>query len=101
MCWEKKIPQAIQAGISLDDFWHEDSDYVNLMIKTYYQRINYESWLHGLYVYDAVTSALGGLFDKNAKYLKEPYRIAGEETENIETKVDQEMEFRNALLECY
>lgn len=93
---------AIQAGLNLDDFWYEDFDYVNLVIKSYFDRINYEAWAHGFYVYEAVSLVVGGIFNKDVgTYPKEPYNTSDNKIDYEEIKEDKEIEFRNALMECF
>lgn len=63
----------------LQEFWNDDPDllwtYRNLYIQKIEQdielqkqMINYQSWLQGLYNYNAIASA----FSKNAKYFEKP-----------------------------
>lgn len=73
------MPLAIKCGMSAHDFWYEDARLIECYITAYRQRSNEVAWMNGLYVYEAVSSAINnvmpgaigrGLNGKQVKPLK-------------------------------
>ena len=95
-CFERLCPYSISLGMTWDQYWHGDP----MMVKAYrkaeklrMERMNYEHWLQGLYVYDALTK-VSPLFRDLGKrssepYPEEPYDIFGEKPKE-EEMTDQE-----------
>lgn len=100
--FEKAFPFYLALGMSYEDFWSKDS----CMVIAYREadkirrtERNYEAWLQGAYVYEAIVAVAPVLipFAKNPKpspYLKEPYPLSKEEAEEKreeEGKSDNEL----------
>ena len=86
--------------MSLSEYWDGDSELPRYFLKSYKMRqeqINHEAWLHGLYVYDAVVSALSHLSDKpssHKNYATEPYSFNApkdDEAEKVEAEARAEV----------
>ena len=66
-------------GMSYDLYWDGDNAAPHHFLKAFKMRQenkNHEAWLHGLYVYDAVISAMTHLSDKKSNhknYAEKPY----------------------------
>lgn len=65
------LPSAIRYGISYKDFWDMTPKAIAVYRKVFeekqqeeYDRINYKSWLSGMYVMNAIAACI----DKKAKY---------------------------------
>ena len=93
--FEKALPYYMAIGMSPDEFWHGDSSLTAAYRDAYklkQKNLNWQLWMQGLYIYDAVAVAVGNnLSKKGAKrleYLKEPLEIF-EKTE-AEKKVEEE-----------
>ena len=91
-------------GMSYDEFWNQDVS----MVKAYRQanelrdkRRNYELWLQGMYIYEALCDA-SPLFRFSMKkgtvkpepYVKEPYPITVAEAREREERKAREFEER-------
>lgn len=75
--WNELLPTALECGMTPTQFWEDDPRLVHsYLIKHTLELdgINFQSWVIGLYVYNAVSSSLSQGFDKNskAKYLEKP-----------------------------
>lgn len=74
-------------GMTYAEYWHGDAAaprYYREAYKKKQEQVNHEAWLHGMYVYDAVTSAMSLLnTDKNkhTKYAEKPYSFTPEDRE--------------------
>lgn len=88
--------------MSSEEYWEGDISLPRYFLKAYKMRqeqTNYDAWLHGLYVYDAVTSAMTRLSDKKSQhkdYASKPYSF--EKTEETE---EQEKELAEAQAEVW
>lgn len=74
------LPLAITFGMSTAEFWYEEPDLLWAYQKSYiektkleHEKINYTSWLNGLYFYDAFSTALYNSFSgKNSNKMSYP-----------------------------
>ena len=79
-------------GMSYTEYWDGDSDatkYYREAYKMKQEQTNHDAWLHGLYVYDAVVSAMTHLNSKkdtHRSYAEKPYSFSAEKEENEESK---------------
>ena len=79
--------------MTASEYWDGDNDFPKQYReaeKLRQERINYEAWLHGLYVYDAIMSGLSHLNSKKSSqhtYADKPYTFSSEKTEETEKKV--------------
>lgn len=82
-------------GMTYEEYWNGDSSlpiYYREAYKIKQESANHEAWLHGLYVYDAVTSALTLLNSKESSrksYTSKPFSFSKETIEE-EKKVEAE-----------
>lgn len=82
-------------GMTATEYWDGESDlpkYYREAHKMKQESLNQEAWMHGLYVYDAVVSALTLLNSKQGShksYAPKPYSFSGEKNEE-EKKVEAE-----------
>lgn len=73
--------------MSSTEYWDGDNDLPKHFRKAYKMRqeqINHEAWLHGLYVYDAVTSAMTHLNPKkntHKNFAAKPYSFTSADVE--------------------
>jgi len=86
-------------GVSYDEFWHSSTErlrYYYLAERQRIQRRNYELWLQGAYIYDAVGTVISNAFAKKGstakKYAQKPYDILEPTNEEKELKAKQERE---------
>ena len=100
---DKACSQWMAIGVPYDVFWNGDYTqlkYYEEMHEYVLKQRNYEMWLQGMYIYDAISTALSKAFDKRsrAEYAKEPYQIMPmTETEQEVAKQKKINEFRNQL----
>ncbi len=86
--------------MSYEQYWHGDSSlpkYYREAYKKRQEQSNHEAWLHGLYVYDALLSAMSHMNpNKNThqKYAEKPYSFTPEEVEKEEENKVIEAEAR-------
>lgn len=92
--FEECCPFYISIGMSASEYWEGDNDYPKQYRKAEKMRqeqVNYEAWLHGLYVYDAIMSGLSHV-NKNKSdhknYAEKPYDFTPKVKE--ENKVESE-----------
>ena len=77
--WLEKLCEYYMAmGVSFDEFWYGDYCRLKFYEKAYTNRLkkrDYDMWLQGAYVYQALTVALARGFggDKRAEYPKQPF----------------------------
>lgn len=77
--FEELCPFYMSIGMSYAEYWDGDSDipkYSREAFKMRQENVNHEAWLHGLYVYDAVMSAMSHMNDNKSKhknYAERPY----------------------------
>ena len=81
MFW-KALPSYLAMGMTSEEFWYDDPRLAKAyreaqILKT--ELMNQEAWIHGLYVYDAVATAInnsfGGKGTKKQKYLEKPIEL--------------------------
>lgn len=98
------LPYALKCGMTADEFWYGEPRLLSSYIKKYEQEldeINYESWLIGLYVYKAISTALGDAFSSknniNNKYFDKPLEeLNSNYIEEHKEKLDKkDTEYRN------
>lgn len=69
----------LSIGMTPAEYWEGDNDlpkHYREAFKLKQENANYEAWLHGLYVYDAVTSAMSHLSKNESdhkSYAEKPY----------------------------
>ena len=94
------LPFYLSIGMSSKEYWEGDALLPKAYRKAYKTRqeqTNHEAWLHGLYVYDAVMSALTHLSpktDTHKTYTPQPYSFNQEkvsEEKKVEAEVQAEM----------
>ena len=96
--FEECCPFYLSIGMSSAEYWDGDNDLPRYYRKAYkmkQEQMNRDAWLHGLYVYDAVVSAMTHLNqDKKShkSYAPEPYSFAKEENERIKAQKVAEAE---------
>jgi hypothetical protein len=96
--FEEHFPYYLALGMTYEDYWRRDP----CLVKYYRQaerirteRVNYEAWLQGAYIYDAlcfVSPILHAFAEKGTQpmeYLKKPYAIGKEKAEQ-ERKAQEE-----------
>lgn len=91
--FESQCPFYMSIGMTYDEFWEGSADHVIAYRKAYILRQktnNYAAWLHGRYIYDALSAvvpALRGLSKEPVSpYLEEPYPITKEDMEDYERR---------------
>lgn len=86
--------------MSSAEYWDGDNDLPRYYRKAYkmkQEQINREAWMHGLYVYDAVVSAMSHLSqNKNShkNYAAEPYSFTQEDIDREDERKVVEAEAR-------
>lgn len=87
--FEECLPFYLSIGMSSEEYWKGDALLPKAYRKAYrmkQEQMNYEAWLHGLYVYDAVTSAMTHLSDKKSNhknYAEKPYDFTPRKEEEV------------------
>lgn len=86
--------------MSAAEYWTGDPSLVRYYRKAYkirQEEINNTAWLQGLYVYDAVSTALSNaLSKKKNKYAKQPYNFNNREKSEFEKAHEVEVEQQKA-----
>jgi hypothetical protein len=89
--FEENFPFYLAIGMSSAEYWEGDPSLTRYYRKAYKIRqdeINNNAWLQGLYIYDAISTALhNALRGKNSKakeYAKQPYNFENTEKSEIE-----------------
>lgn len=79
LIFSKWLPAALRIGISYNDFWPMNPKILNILIDAYRSRkedenkiMDLQAWLTGVYVREAVASALAG---RKHKYPEKPYAM--------------------------
>ncbi len=95
--FEECFPFYLAIGMSSAEYWSSDPSLVRYFRKAYnlkQEEINNNAWLQGMYIYDAVSTALhNALRGKNTKareYAKRPYEF--ENREKTEQEKAQEVQ---------
>ena len=100
---DEYCPFYLAIGMSYAEYWEGDPSLARYYRKAYkikQDEVNHNAWLHGLYIYDAVSTAiynaLKGKNKKAEKYAEKPYEFQREKTEAEKAK-EVEVEQRKAL----
>jgi hypothetical protein len=108
--FEECFPFYLAIGMSYAEYWEGDPKLTQYYRRAYQIRqeeINNNAWLQGMYVYDAISTALhNALRGKNSKareYAKQPYELnKKEKTEQEKIKeVEVEQEKAAAWMESF
>lgn len=105
--FREAFPEYLAMGMSYDEYWNKDSTLVIAYRKAYQMRRdnrNFEMWLQGRYIYDAI-AALSSILRtslskqpiKAEKYVERPYPLTKEEADRIQE--EKRVARMNALLE--
>ena len=102
--FEENFPFYLAIGMSSAEYWEGDCSLTRYYRKAYkikQEEININAWLQGLYVYDAVSTAVhNALRGKNSKareYAKQPYDFNNREKTEFEKAREVEVEQQKAL----
>jgi hypothetical protein len=102
--FEESFPFYLAIGMSSAEYWSGDPSLVRYYRKAYkikQEEINNNAWLQGLYIYDAVSTAVhNALRGKNSKareYAKQPYNFENKEKSEFEKAKEVEIEQEKAL----
>ncbi len=102
--FEENFPFYLAIGMSSAEYWSGDPSLVRYYRKAYkikQEEINNNAWLQGLYVYDAISTALhNALRGKNSKakeYAKQPYNFENKKKSELEKAKEVEVEQEKAL----
>lgn len=97
--FEENFPFYLAIGMSSAEYWSGDASLVRYYRKAYeikQEEINNNAWLQGLYIYDAISTALhNALRGKNTKareYAKQPYNFGNKEKSELEKAKEVEAE---------
>lgn len=101
--FEENFPFYLAIGMSSAEYWESDPSLARYFRKAYrikQEEINNNAWLQGMYVYDAVSTAVhNALRGKNTKareYAKQPYNFENKEKSEIEKAKEVEIEQEKA-----
>ena len=101
--FEECFPFYLAIGMSSAEYWANDPSLVRYFRKAYemkQEEFNNNAWLQGLYIYDAVSTAIHNAFKgKNTKaseYAKQPYKFGNKEKSEAEKAKEVEMEQEKA-----
>ena len=97
--------------MTVEQFFDSTDIEVHAFEKAYYNRMNTQSWMNGLYNYQAQSIALSNAFaqrdSQRISYPSEPIKMFSEVKE-IEDKIEErkdvdskDLEFRKMMMECY
>jgi hypothetical protein len=102
--FEESFPFYLAIGMSSAEYWEGDPSLARYYRKAYkikQEEINNNAWLQGLYIYDAVSTAMhNALRGKNSKareYTKQPYNFEKKEKSELEKAKEIETEQEKAL----
>lgn len=103
--FEENFPFYLAIGMSSAEYWSGDSSLVRYYRKAYkikQEEINNTAWLQGMYIYDAVSTALhNALRGKNTtvrEYAKQPYSFGNKEKSKFEKAKEVEAEQAKAAV---
>lgn len=88
--FDECFPFYLSIGMSSAEYWDGDNSlprYFRKAFKMRQENVNHEAWLHGLYVYDAVTSAMSHLSKNKSdqkRYADKPYDFTPKKEEKVE-----------------
>ena len=101
--FDESFPFYLSIGMSFAEYWEGDSTLARYYRKAYQikqDEINTNAWLQGMYIYDAVSTALhNALRDKKTHtrdYAKQPYNFKHREKTEIEKAKEVEIEQQKA-----
>lgn len=98
--FEECCPFYLSIGMSSAEYWDGDNDLPRYYRKAYkmkQEQTNREAWMYGLYVYDAVVSAMSHLSQNKSShksYAPEPYSFTKEDIERENEQKVAEAEAR-------
>ena len=102
--FEENFPFYLAIGMSFAEYWSGDPSLVRYFRKAYLikqEEINNHAWLQGVYIYDAVSTALhNALRGKNTKareYAKQPYNFENRQKSESEKAREVQVEQEKAL----
>ena len=102
--FENSFPFYLAIGMSSAEYWTGDPSLVRYFRKAYkirQEEINNNAWLQGLYIYDAVSTAVhNALRGKNStakEYAKQPYNFENKEKSEYEKAKEVEIEKQKAV----
>ena len=102
--FEESFPFYLAIGMSSAEYWEGDSSLARYYRKAYkmkQEEVNNNAWLQGLYIYDAISTALyNALRGKNSQareYARQPYNFENKEKSEIEKAKEVEIEQQKAL----
>ena len=103
--FEECFPFYLAIGMSYAEYWEGDCSLARYYRKAYQikqEEINNNAWLQGMYIYDAVSTALhNALRGKNSKareYAKQPYNFDNKEKSELEKAKEVEAEQAKAAV---
>ena len=102
--FEKSCPFYLAIGMSSAEYWESDPSLARYYRKAYrikQEELNNNAWLQGLYIYDAVSTAvhnaLRGKNTKSREYAKQPYDFTNRQKTEFEKAKEVEIEQEKAL----
>ena len=102
--FEESFPFYLAIGMSSAEYWSGDPSLVRYFRKAYkikQEELNNNAWLQGLYIYDAVSTAVYNVMrGKNSKareYAKQPYDFTNRQKTEFEKAKEVEVEQEKAL----
>ena len=105
--FEESFPFYLAIGMSFAEYWEGDCSLARYYRKAYQikqEEFNNNAWLQGVYIYDAVSTALhNALRGKNTKareYAKQPYNFDNKEKSELEKAKEVEAEQAKAAAEA-
>ena len=106
--FEESFPFYLAIGMSLAEYWEGDPKLAQYYRKAYcikQEQLNNNAWLQGLYIYDAVSTALHNALRGMGKnppptknYAKEPYNLFKKEKSPEEKAIEVEQEQEKAAI---
>ena len=103
--FDECFPFYLAIGMSSAEYWSGDSSLVRYYRKAYeikQEEINNNAWLQGMYIYDAVSTALhNALRGKNTKareYARQPYNFGNKEKSELKKAKEVETEQAKAAV---
>lgn len=101
--FEEAFSFYLAIGMSSAEYWESDCSLTRYFRKAYkmkQEEINNNAWLQGMYIYDAISTALhNALRGKNAApkdYAKQPYNFGNKEKSEFEKAKEVEIEQQKA-----
>ena len=101
--FEEVFPYYLSLGMTYEEFWEGDislpkfyREAEKLRVKRACEDDNFQCWLQGLYVYEAVSCAIGNALRKEntpqIKYLDKPLEIFKDEKQKSRKDIEEERE---------